>query len=170
MPNSEIEALGHRVVELSIRIANMVYLYYEGYKINPDKYNINADDIEKCKELYEAISKDYNAIKSEIDSWEEKVMKIQGSAKESLDVLIKDFYKTKDDKGETLETPERKMITILIDDQDKSYVTASKVFAIQMIKFIDRFGYDIIKNGLEIKIIEKEVRNSKNKALGFELI
>lgn len=87
-----------------------------------------------------------------------------------VDVLIKDFYKTKDDKGESLEVPERKMITILIDDQDKSYVTASKVFAIQMIKFIDRFGYDIIKNGLEIKIIEKEVRNSKNKALGFELI
>ena len=91
MPNSEIEALGHRITELSIRISNMVYLYYEGYKINPDKYNINADDIDKCKELYEAIAKDYNDIKNEIVSSEERIRQIQGSAKESLDELIKDY-------------------------------------------------------------------------------
>ena len=99
-----------------------------------------------------------------------KLVECKGESLRIVDVLIKDFYKTKDDKGETLETPERKMITILIDDQGKSYVTASKVFTIQMLRFLDRFGYDIVKNGLEIKIIEKEVRNSKNKALGFELI
>ena len=99
-----------------------------------------------------------------------KLVECKGEALRIVDVLIKDFYKTKDDKGETLETPERKMITILIDDQGKSYVTASKVFTIQMLRFLDRFGYDIVKNGLEIRIIEKEVRNSKNKALGFELI
>lgn len=66
---------------------------------------------------------------------------------------------------------EFKKITILIDDQGKSYVTASKMFANQFIDYLMMFGFDTIKNeGLEIKIIKKSVKNSSNKALGFELV
>ena len=66
---------------------------------------------------------------------------------------------------------EYKKITILIDDQGKSYVTASKMFANQFIDYLMMFGFDTIKNeGLEIKIIKKSVKNSSNKALGFELV
>ena len=87
-----------------------------------------------------------------------------------VNVLIKNFDKYKDENGEELETPENKKITILIDDQGKTYVTASKIFAIQMLRFISRFGNEAISNGLDIKIVEKEIKGSKNKGLGFELI
>ena len=99
-----------------------------------------------------------------------KLNDCKGQAIRLKDVLIKNFDYYKDENGEELETPENKKITILIDDQDKTYVTASKIFAIQMLRFIARFGNEAIKNGLDIKIVEKEIKNSKNKGLGFELI
>ena len=39
-----------------------------------------------------------------------------------------------------------------------------------MLRFIARFGNDVFKDGLEIKITEKDIKGSKNKGLGFELI
>ena len=75
-----------------------------------------------------------------------------------------------DDKGEVIQDKERKMVTILIDDQNQSYVTASKIFTLQMKRFIETFGVNVIKNGLEIKIVNKKVNGSNNKSLGFELI
>lgn len=99
-----------------------------------------------------------------------KLVDCKGQSMRIVNVLIKNFDKFKDENGEELETPENKKITILIDDQGKTYVTASKIFAIQMLRFLNRFGNDVVKNGLDIKIIEKEIPNSKNKGLGFELI
>lgn len=99
-----------------------------------------------------------------------KLVDCKGQSIRVKDVLIKNFDYYKDENGEDLETPDNKKITILIDDQGKTYVTASKIFAIQMLRFIARFGNDVIKNGLEIKITEKEIKGSKNKGLGFELI
>lgn len=72
--------------------------------------------------------------------------------------------------GEILETTEYKMITILIDDNNESYVTASKIFYFQWKKFCMMFPDHVIKNGVEIKIINVPVKNSGNKALGFELV
>ena len=94
----------------------------------------------------------------------------KGQAIRVKDVLIKNFDKFKDEDGKDLEKPLNKKVTILIDDQGKTYVTASKMFAIQMLRFINRFGNEAITNGLDIKIIEKEIKGSKNKGLGFELI
>ena len=79
-------------------------------------------------------------------------------------------YQYKDEDGKELEKPINKKVTILIDDQGKTYVTASKMFAIQMLRFVERFGIEAITSGLDIKIIEKEIKGSKNKGLGFELI
>lgn len=74
-----------------------------------------------------------------------------------------------EETGETKDK-EVKKICILIDDQGKSYVTASKMFTNQFIQYISMFGFDtIINDGLDIKIIERPVKNSSNKALGFEL-
>ena len=70
----------------------------------------------------------------------------------------------------TIVDTEYKKITILIDDKGKSYVTASKMFTNQLLRYINMFGIDSIKNGLDIKIIERPVKNSSNKALGFELV
>lgn len=75
-----------------------------------------------------------------------------------------------EETGEIIKDKERTMVTILIDDMGKSYVTASKVFTMQMINYIKMFGLESIQEGLEIKIIERSVKNSNNKALGFELV
>ena len=99
-----------------------------------------------------------------------KLVDCKGQSLRIVDVLIKNFDKFHDEEGNLLETPENKKITILIDDQGKSYVTASKIFAIQMLRFIEKFGNEAFSNGLEIKIIEREIKGSKNKGLGFELI
>ena len=99
-----------------------------------------------------------------------KLVECKGQAIRIKDVLIKNFDHYKDEDGKELEEPINKKVTILIDDQGKTYVTASKIFAIQMLRFISRFGNDVIKGGLDIKIVEREIKNSKNKGLGFELI
>ncbi len=72
--------------------------------------------------------------------------------------------------GEILKDKEIKKVCILIDDRGKSYVTGSKMFTNQMIQYIEMFGLESIENGLEIKITERAVKNSSNKALAFELI
>lgn len=94
----------------------------------------------------------------------------KGEAIKVVNVLIKSFDRFKDEDGKELEEPINKKVTILIDDNGKTYVTASKIFAIQMLRFINRFGNEAITKGLDIKIIEKEIKGSKNKGLGFELI
>ena len=99
-----------------------------------------------------------------------KLNDCKGESIRVKNVLIKSFDRFKDEDGKELEEPINKKITILIDDQNKTYVTASKIFAIQMLRFINRFGNDAITNGLDIKIIEREIKGSKNKGLGFELI
>ena len=98
-----------------------------------------------------------------------------GQAIRVKDVVIKEFEKELeepivDTNGEVVQDKEFKKVCILIDDQEKSYVTASKVFTIQMKRFIETFGVNVIKNGLEIKIVNKKVKDSNNKSLGFELI
>lgn len=65
---------------------------------------------------------------------------------------------------------EYKKVCILIDDNKKSYVTGSKMFTNQMMDYINMFGVKSIEDGLEIKIVEKSVKGSNNKSLGFELV
>ena len=91
------------------------------------------------------------------------------------DVLVKIIEKPLEEPivdettGEITDT-EYKKITILIDDNGKSYVTASKMFTNQLIRYIQMFGLEsITKDGLDIKITDRAVKNSSNKALGFEL-
>lgn len=87
------------------------------------------------------------------------------------EVLIKRFEKELEEPvineqtGELIEK-EIKMCCILIDDQDKSYVTGSKIFTIQMMRYIQNFG--INEKGFEIKIIK--VKMNDGKALKFELM
>lgn len=73
--------------------------------------------------------------------------------------------------GEVIQDKEYKRVTIIIDDKGKSYVTASKMFNIQFLKAISYFGENAIKeDGIIIKIKNVPVKNSNNKALGFELV
>lgn len=99
-----------------------------------------------------------------------KLNDCKGESLRVVNALIKSFDYYTDEDGNELDVPKNKKVTILIDDQGKTYVTASKIFAIQLLRFIARFGNEVITNGLDIKIIEKDIKNSKNKGLGFELI
>lgn len=89
------------------------------------------------------------------------------------EVLIKRYEKPMkepvidDETGEILKDKEISMSCILIDDNEKSYATGSKVFTIQMMRYLDMFGLN--NEGFEIKIVKNKTEKG-NKALGFELV
>ena len=89
------------------------------------------------------------------------------------EVLIKRYEKPMKDPvideetGEILKDKEISMACILIDDNEKSYATGSKVFTIQMMRYLDMFGLN--NEGFEIKIVKNKTEKG-NKALGFELV
>ena len=89
------------------------------------------------------------------------------------EVLIKRYEKHMKDPvideetGEILKDKEISMACILIDDNEKSYATGSKVFTIQMMRYLDMFGLN--NEGFEIKIVKNKTEKG-NKALGFELV
>ena len=97
----------------------------------------------------------------------------EGSIIEVKEVLIKRFEKPMkeplidEQTGEIIKDKEISMSCILIDKNDVSYVTGSKVFTIQMMRYIEMFG--ITEEGFLIKII-KNKQPSGNKTLGFELV
>lgn len=88
------------------------------------------------------------------------------------EVLVKRFTKPMkeavidEETGEILKDKETTMSCILIDDNDKSYATGSKMFTIQLMRYLQNFGID--ENGFDIKIIKKKIENGK--ALQFELV
>lgn len=110
------------------------------------------------------------------NSCDYKINDCKGEKIRVTDVLVKINEKPlkepiiDEETGEVIKDKEVSMVTILLDDNKKSYVTGSKIFTMQMINYIRMFGLETIKEGLEIAIIEKSVKNSPNKALGFELV
>lgn len=103
-----------------------------------------------------------------------KINDCKGEVIRVKDVLIKVIEtpgtNVNEETGEVEDTTEYKKVCILIDDEGKSYVTGSKMFTNQMIRYINMFGIQDIEEGLEIRIVERAVKNSGNKALGFELV
>ena len=97
----------------------------------------------------------------------------EGSIIEVKEVLIKRFEKPMkeplidEQTGEIIKDKEISMSCILIDKNDVSYATGSKVFTIQMMRYIEMFG--IKEEGFLIKIV-KNKQSSGNKTLGFELV
>ena len=89
------------------------------------------------------------------------------------EVLIKRYKKPMkepiidEETGEVLKDTETTMACILIDDNNKSYATGSKVFTIQMMRYLQMFG--INEEGFEIKIVKNKTEKG-NKSLGFELV
>ena len=75
-----------------------------------------------------------------------------------------------DENGNVTKDKEIKKVCILIDDTGKSYVTGSKMFTNQLMRYIGYNGIQSIQEGLEIKIIERDVKGTSNKALGFDLV
>ena len=90
-----------------------------------------------------------------------------------VDVVVKTYEKDIPEKvneftGE-IENVERSMITILIDDTNTSYVTASKLFAMRIIELVQLYQVEQLHKGIKIRITKTEHKNG-NKKLGFELV
>ena len=105
-----------------------------------------------------------------------KINDCKGEVIRVKDVLIKVIEtplaepEVNEETGEIIRDTEYKKVCILIDDNNKSYVTGSKMFTNQMMRYINMFGLAEFEEGLEIRIIEKSIKNSGNEALGFELV
>lgn len=97
----------------------------------------------------------------------------ENSIIEVKEVLIKRYEKPMkepiydEETGEIIKDKEISMACILIDKNDVSYATGSKVFTIQMMRYVEMFG--INEDGFLIKIV-KNKQQSGNKSLGFELV
>lgn len=75
-----------------------------------------------------------------------------------------------EETGEIEKDTETTMSCVLLDDNGKSYATGSKMFAIQLMRYIQNWGMAEFEEGLEIKIVKNKMSNSNNKALGFKLV
>ena len=79
-----------------------------------------------------------------------KINDCKGETIRVKDILIKVIEtplaepEVNEETGETRDK-EYKKVCILIDDQGKSYVTGSKMFTNQMIRYINMFGIQVIK-------------------------
>ena len=135
--------------------------------------NIQAKNVER--EVFTTLN-DEKVIFNLEDNCDFKVNDCKGEKIRVKDVLIKKIQKKlkkpviDEETGEVLKEYETSLVTILIDEQGKSYVTASKSFGFKFINYINTFGVESIKKGLEIEITERAVKNSNNKALSFVLV
>lgn len=155
----------------------------EGKKMEENKNNIVVSSINDISNVTRSKTNVFTTIKdnkmlfnleTNVDN---KINDCVGETIRVRDILIKlietplDEPIINEETGEIEKEFEYKKITILIDDNKKSYVTASKVFANDFIKYISMVGMDdFINNGVDIKIIKKNVKNSSNQALSFELV
>lgn len=92
------------------------------------------------------------------------------------EILIKRYLKPMkepvidEETGEVLKDKELTMSVVIVDDNNVSYATGSKVFGIQLMQYLQMFGSKEGFEPFEIKIVKKQIKNSSNKALGFELV
>ena len=93
------------------------------------------------------------------------------------DVLIKTYEKpmkepiVDDETGEILKDKEYSMSCVIVDDNGKSYATGSKMFTMQLMRYLqmeEQLGEK--PETFDIKIIKKKVGENGNKALSFELV
>lgn len=139
----------------------------EGFKTNKNqKSNINTitniTDYKKLFNLENSIDYKLN------DCVGEKIR-----VKEMLCKVIETPLETpivNTETGEIEKTAEYKMITILVDDNEKSYVTASKTFYFAWKKLCQGLSVEEFEKGIDIEIIKTPTKNSDNKALNFKLI
>lgn len=178
-----VEELKEEMVE---EIDGELFEDEESEEITPEEHStsmvvLNVGDLSRTNKSEKRVfttldlEKDKKRIFNLENNCDFKINDCKGQAIRVKDVMIKSFKKKlarpiiDEETGEVKEY-EFKKICILIDDQGKSYVTASKLFTLQFANYLEMFGTESLKDGLDIKIIEKPVKYSSNKSLGFELI
>lgn len=140
----------------------------------------NIMSFEEMRNNSNTISEIYTNIKDK-----KKLFNIQNKADNLLNdcenelirvkgILIKIFRKPlknpiiDEETGEVLKDIETSMSCVLVDDNGISYATGSKMFSIQLIRYIQDFGMEDFEKGLEIKIVKNKM--NEGKALSFELV
>lgn len=165
----EKEKQEKNIVEGEIESNELVTTSEKNYLVN-DVANLNTTHGSK-KYMYTTI-KDKKTIFNldaevdyKINDFVDKEITIQ-------DVLVKIFEKEEkefdDDTGEIVNTYKYSKVTIIIDENGKSYVTGSKMFTNQMIDLVSGFGEDV--RGTKIRIVNRKIKDSDNKALGFVIV
>lgn len=92
------------------------------------------------------------------------------------EILIKRYEKLlkepiiDDETGEVIKDKEYSMSCVIVDDNGKSYATGSKIFTIELMRYLEIREIEEEEETFEIKIIKKEYGKNKNKALSFELV
>ena len=93
------------------------------------------------------------------------------------DVLIKRYEKPlkepliNDETGEIIKDTNITMSCVLVDIDGKSYATGSKVFIIQLMRYLQmQSRMEQKEETFDIKIIKKKFGEKGNKALSFELV
>lgn len=90
------------------------------------------------------------------------------------EIMIKRYLKpmkepiVDEETGEILKDKEMTMSVVLIDDNGKSYATGSKMFGIQLMRYLQMFATNEGFDPFEIKIVK--IQQQKGKSLGFELV
>lgn len=104
-----------------------------------------------------------NNVDFKVNDYKGKEIELKDVYIKVLRIPLEEKVKVKDKEYDY----ELKKICILVDKEGKSYITASKMFTNQIIDYINMFGLEEV---VKIKIIEKQVKGSDHKALGFELV
>lgn len=93
------------------------------------------------------------------------------------EVLIKRYEKPlkepviNEETGEIIKDKELTMSCVLVNDENKSYATGSKVFIIQLMRYLqNRELIGETGETFDILIIKKKFGDKGNKALSFELV
>lgn len=98
-----------------------------------------------------------------------KLNDMEGKTIKLKNIVIKTYEKTDKETGEISNS----IVTVLLDESNTSYVTASKLFAMRVRELIECYGEDLekaLEDGIDIRITKTEHKDSKNKKLGFELL
>lgn len=165
LENEEMEAVETKEIEV-VENQNTIMSFDEMKKKSNTKCNIFTNITDK-KVLFNLESKVDHLLNDCVD----EMIRVKG-------VMIKIFRKPlkepviNEETGEIEKEFETTMATTLLDDNGKSYATGSKMFAIQLMRFIQNYdGMEQINGeGLEIKIIKVKAGEKGNKALAFELV
>lgn len=104
-----------------------------------------------------------------------KLNDCEGQVIQIKDVLCKVIEKELkepeiDEETGEIKDKEYKRIVIIIDNEGKSYVTASNHFFFKFMRFYNIFIDDIETGEGRIRIKKESIKNSNNKALGFEVM
>lgn len=166
LENEEVEAIEQKDLVVVEESDNTIMSFDDLKKKSSTKCSIFTNITDK-KLLFNLESKVDNLL----NECEGEMIRVKG-------VMIKIFKKPlkepiiNEETGEIEKEFETTMATILIDDNGKSYATGSKMFAIQLMRYIQNYDgmLQIDGDGLEIRIIKKKIGEKGNKALAFELV